>query len=38
MALRTRLEWSKGMDKDNLSWVVGVKVGVRKTKDMIFFR
>jgi hypothetical protein len=25
--------WSKGMDKDNLSWVVGTKVEVRKIKD-----
>jgi hypothetical protein len=34
VALRTCPEWSKGMDKDNLSWVARVKVEIRKTKDM----
>jgi hypothetical protein len=32
VALRTHLEWLKGMNKDNLSWVAGVKVEVRKNK------
>jgi hypothetical protein len=32
VALRSHPEWSKGMDKDNLSWVAGLKVEVRKNK------
>jgi hypothetical protein len=32
VALRTHPEWLKGMDKDNLSWVAGVKVEVSKNK------
>ena len=33
MALRTHTEWLKGIEKDNLSWVSGVKVEVKKIKD-----
>jgi hypothetical protein len=32
VALRTCPEWLKGMDKDNFSWVAGVKVEVRNLR------
>jgi hypothetical protein len=34
VALRTHPEWLKGMDKDDLSCVAGVKVEVTKDKRM----
>ena len=32
MALKTHPEGSKGVYKDNLSWVAGVEVEIEKTK------
>ena len=32
MALKTHPEGSKGVYKDNLSWVAGVEVEIKKTK------
>ena len=34
MALKTHPKGSKGVYKDNLSWVAGVKVEIKKKKDM----
>ena len=32
MVLETHPEGLKGIDKDNLSWIVGVKVMIKQTK------
>jgi hypothetical protein len=32
MALKTHPEGSKRMDKDNLSWLAGAKVEIKKSK------
>ena len=37
MALRTHTEWLKGIEKDNLSWVSGVKVEEKQIKGYDFF-
>ena len=37
MALRAHTEWLKGIEKDNLSWVSGVKVEEKQIKGYDFF-